>query len=67
MGDVVRADFGLREIHTLPEAVRLCDEWQRQAERMEMLYDVACIQRDCSEALVRAYEAEISRLRGLIA
>ena len=67
MGDVVRADFGLRDIRTLPEAVRLCDEWQRQAERMEMLYDVACIQRDCSEALVRAYERELERLRGLIA
>ena len=67
MGDVVRADFGLREIRTLPEAMRLCDEWRRQAERMGMLYDIACIQRDCSEALVRAYEAEISRLRGLIA
>ena len=67
MGDVVRADFGLREIRTLPEAMRLCDEWQRQAERMEMLYDVACIQRDCSEALVCAYERELERLRGLIA
>jgi len=67
MAKAGRADFGLREIRTLPEAVRLCDEWQRQAERMEMLYDVACIQRDCSEALVRAYEAEISRLRALLA
>ena len=67
MGDVVIADFGLREIRTLPEAMRLSDEWRGQAERMEMLYDIACIQRDCSEALVRAYERELERLRGLIA
>lgn len=42
------------------------DKWEAHAERMEMLYDLACIQRDLSEALLRVAEKEIERLRGLI-
>ena len=53
----------LRTMRTLPEAVTLLDEWRMHAERMEMLYDLACIQRDWAEALLRLAEAEIERLR----
>lgn len=57
----------LQRLATLRQAVRWGDKWAAHAEKMEMLYDLACIQRDLSEALRADCERELERLRGLIA
>lgn len=54
------------EIRTLAQAVRLLDAWRLQAQKMEMLYEIAGIQRDMSEALLKDALTECARLRGLI-
>ena len=59
MGEVI-------ELRTVREAVSLLDEWRSHAEKMDALYQLACIRADMSEALVKAYAAEVERLRGLI-
>ena len=56
----------LIELRTVPGAVSLLDQWQEKAERMESLYELACIRADMSAALVESYAAEVERLRGLL-
>ena len=59
MGEVV-------ELRTFRPALTWGDEWRAHAEKMEMLYELAGIQRDMAEALLRDALAECERLRGLI-
>ena len=54
------------ELRTVREAVSLLDQWKAHAERMDALYELACIRADMSAALVESYAAEVERLRGLI-
>ena len=54
-------------IATIQQAIAWGDAWQRHAERMEMLYDCACIQRDIYEALLKIAETELERLRKILA
>lgn len=49
------------------DALRWGERWQRQVEKMESLYELAAIQRDMSEALLKDALAEVERLRKLLA
>ena len=53
-------------IRTRFDAVRYGDAWANYADRMQMLYEIACIQRDMSEALLQDAYREIERLKGLL-
>ena len=67
--DVADPTFGgnVIPIATRWDALRWGDAWKRQAERMEMLYELAGIQRDMSQALLKDALAELERLRRLTA
>ena len=56
----------LRTLRSVGQAVRLLDQWREQAEKMEALYEYACIRADLSEALVEAYAREVARLKAVI-
>lgn len=64
----IDATFGgtVVPIRTHYQVVTWGDAWQAHAERMELLYDYACIARDLSEALRADCEREVERLRGLL-
>ena len=51
-------------LRTRYDAVRWGDAWARHAERMDALYDLACIRADMSEALLKDALAELERVRG---
>ena len=53
-------------IRSRADALKLSDEWERYALRMEMLYELASIQRDMSQALLADALAELERVRGEI-
>ena len=53
-------------IRSVAGAIRWGDQWERYARRMEMLYELASIQRDMSQALLADALAELERVRGEI-
>ncbi len=53
-------------IRTREDALSYAKQWEREAERMTMLYDCACILRQNAEALLTACQAECERLRRLL-
>ena len=50
-------------IHTRHDALKHAEAWEAHAERMEMLYQLACIQRDAAERLLKIAEAELERMK----
>lgn len=50
-------------LRTRYDAVRWGDAWARHAERLDALYELACIRADMSEALLQDALAELERLR----
>lgn len=53
-------------IRSKTDALTWGRDWQRYAEKMEMLYQLAGIQRDMSSELLKDALAECERLRSLI-
>lgn len=51
-------------IRSRSDALNYGDAWRRYAQRMEMLYELAAIRADMSEALLRDAQAELKRARG---
>lgn len=65
MGEVVKLP-PLVKIDTRDQALTHADAWERYAEEMTMLRDLAVMRADLSERMVHLYSAEVERLRELL-